>query len=93
MKSFRVKAAVNAGNSRLVSATWANYNQRAVLITAVSRKKKESEKLDLCRPVTTEVTRTSVSAVTLVIFFKFFSSPFSTAQSASVISWKVMIFI
>jgi hypothetical protein len=40
MKSFRVKAAVNSDNSKLVSAKWANYNQRAVPITAVSRKRK-----------------------------------------------------
>jgi hypothetical protein len=67
MKSFRGKAAVNAGNSRLVSAKWANYNQRAVPITAVSRKRKESEKLDLCRPVVPEVIRTYVLAATLVV--------------------------
>lgn len=67
MKSFRGKAAVNADNSRLVSAKWANYNQRAVPITAVSRKRKESEKLDLRRPVTTEAIRTYVLAATLVV--------------------------
>ena len=67
MKSFRGKAAVNADNSRLGSAKWANCNQRAVPITAVSRKMKESEKLDLCRTVATKVIRTYVLAATLMV--------------------------
>jgi len=67
MGSFRGKAAANADNSKLVSAKWANYNQRAVPITAVSRKRKESEKLDLCTPVATKVIRTYVLAATLAV--------------------------
>ena len=65
--SVRGKAAVNADNSRLVSAKWANYNQRAVPIAALSRKRKESEKLDLCGRVAIKVIRTYVLAATLVV--------------------------
>jgi len=93
MKSFRVKAAVNADNSRSVSATWANYNQRAVPITAVSRKTKVRETgfMQACNYRGHKDLRVGSNFSSL---FKFlFSSPFSTAQSEPVIAWKVMIFI
>ena len=74
MNSFRGKAAVNADNSRLVSEKWANFSQRAVPITAVSRKRKESEKLDLCRPFRCDIP---------VVFYKLNTKYVTSSQNTT----------
>jgi len=93
MKGFRGKAAVNADNSKLVSAKWANYDQRAVPITAVSRKRKVGETgfMHACSYKGHKDLR--IGSNFSSSFKSLFSSPFSTEKSAPVIAWKVMIFI